>query len=118
MVWHSGLSNFHVLEASCPIVGRHSHNDRLLYSSLWGQNIQLVMTILGESASSAEPMVHTTQPKVDKVDTLSVEAPMVRALAAQPRSKAPDDNPADDDLDLLNFTAVGSWITWWMSSLL
>jgi hypothetical protein len=41
---------------------------------------------------------------------------MAQALVARPRSKVPDDNPADDYLDLLNFVAVESWITCWMSS--
>jgi hypothetical protein len=53
--------------------------------------------------------VHTTMPKVDKVDTSSTEAPMAQALVARLGSKAPDDNPIDDDSILLNFTVVESW---------
>jgi hypothetical protein len=45
------------------------------------------------------------------VDTSSTEAPTARALAARLGSKVPDDNPCDDDLDLLNFAMVESWIT-------
>jgi hypothetical protein len=43
---------------------------------------------------------------------------MTHALVACPGSKVSDDTPIDDDLDLLNFTAVASWTTCWMSSLL
>jgi hypothetical protein len=63
-------------------------------------------------------MVWTTPPKVDKVDTSSAEAPTTWALVAQPGSKALDDNPTDDDLDLLNFSIVESCTAWWTSSLL
>jgi hypothetical protein len=48
-------------------------------------------------------MVHTTLPNKDKVGTSLAEAPTAQALVAQPRSKASDDNLADDDPDLLNF---------------
>jgi hypothetical protein len=71
-VWHFKLSGFPVLEPSYPTTGRRSCNGRLLYSSLRGQNLQLVLTILDGSASAVESMVHTTPPKVD---TSSVEAP-------------------------------------------
>jgi hypothetical protein len=63
-------------------------------------------------------MVRTTQPKVDKADISSTEAPTTQALAARLGSKVPDDNPTDVDPILLNFYTVESWITWWMSSLL
>jgi hypothetical protein len=108
LVWHSGLSNFLILEASCPVAGRRSRNDHLPSSGFRGHNLQLVQTILGESVSVMEPMVCTTLPKVD---TSSTEAPTARALAARLGSKVPDDNPCDDDLDLLNFAMVESWIT-------
>jgi hypothetical protein len=62
------------------------------------------------------PMVHTTPSKEDKVDISSVEAPTAQALVARPRSKASDDNLADDDSDLLNFNAAESKIICWMSS--
>jgi hypothetical protein len=62
-------------------------------------------------------MVRTTPPKVDKVDTSSVEAPMTQALVARSGSKALDDAPVDDDPDLLNFVAVMSWIVAWSSFL-
>jgi hypothetical protein len=52
------------------------------------------------------PMVHTIPPKEDKVNTSSAEVPMAQTLVAQQGSKAPDDNLADNDLDLLNFDAV------------
>jgi hypothetical protein len=117
LVWHSRLSGFPVLEASCPIAGRRLCSDRLLYSSPCSQNLQPVLGIPGESASASEPMVHTTLPKVDNVDASLAEAPMARALVARLGSKAPDDNPADDDPDLLNFTMVEFWIFWRMSSL-
>jgi hypothetical protein len=60
--------------------------------------------------------VHTTPPKEDKVDTSSVEVPAAQALVARSGSKAPDDNLAIDDLDLLNFAAVESEIVCWTSS--
>jgi hypothetical protein len=58
-------------------------------------------------------MAHTTPPKVD---TSSVEAPMVRALVAQQVSKASDDNLGDDDPDLLCFSMAESEIICQMSS--
>jgi hypothetical protein len=51
-------------------------------------------------------MVCTTLPKVDKVDTSSVEVPMTQTLVTRPESNAADDNLVDDDPDILNFTAV------------
>jgi hypothetical protein len=63
-------------------------------------------------------MVRTTLPKVEKVGTSLAEAPTARSLAAWMGSKAPDGTPTDDNPDLLSFTKVESWITWWMSSLL
>jgi hypothetical protein len=74
------------------------------------------MTIPGGSASAAESLVRTTPPKEDKVDTSSVEVPTAHALVARPGSKARDDNLVDDNLDLLNFTTVGSEIVCWTSS--
>jgi hypothetical protein len=62
------------------------------------------------------PMVRTTPPKEDKVDTSSAEVPMAQALAARLGSKASDDNLADNDPDLLNFTAADSEIVCRMSS--
>jgi hypothetical protein len=44
---------------------------------------------------------------VDKVDTSSVEALTAQALVARLGNKALNDNPTDDDSDLLNFTTVG-----------
>jgi hypothetical protein len=64
---------------------------------------------------TAKPMVRTTLPRVDKEGTSSAEVPTAQALAAQLRSKAPDDNLADDDPGLLNFTAVESEIVCHMS---
>jgi hypothetical protein len=61
-------------------------------------------------------MVRTTPPKVDKVDTSSMEVPTAQALVARPGSKAPNDNIADDDPDLLNFTMVEFEIICRMSS--
>jgi hypothetical protein len=107
-IWHSTLSSFPVLEAYYPIVARRSCNDRLLCSNLHGQNLLKVLTFPSEVVSTTEPTVHTTLPKVDKVDTSSAEDPTAQALAAQPRSKASDDYLIDDDLDLLNFVAVES----------
>jgi hypothetical protein len=54
-------------------------------------------------ASVAEPMVHTTLPKVDKVGTSSAEVPMAQALVSRLGSKALNDDPG-----LLNFTTVES----------
>jgi hypothetical protein len=56
-------------------------------------------------------MVHTTPPKADKVDTSSAKVLTAQALVARSGSKAPDDNLADDNLDLLNFTTVESDVT-------
>jgi hypothetical protein len=56
----------------------------------------------------AKPMVCTTPPKVDKADTSSVKAPTAQALVARPISKALNDNLADDDPNLLNFSVVES----------
>jgi hypothetical protein len=61
-------------------------------------------------------MVRTTLPKEDKVGTSSVEAPIDQALVARPRIKAPNDNLADDDPDLLNFVVMESEIICQMSS--
>jgi hypothetical protein len=116
-VWHSGLSEFPVLEPSCPVGGRHSRNDRLLCSSLCGQNPHQVLTITDGSALVAESMDRTTPPQVDKADTSSTEAPTTQALVARLGSKAPNDAPIDDDPDLLNFTAAVSWTGCWTSFL-
>jgi hypothetical protein len=51
-------------------------------------------------------MVRTTPPKEDKVDTSSTEVPTAQALVGRPRSKASNDNLADNDLDPLNFDAT------------
>jgi hypothetical protein len=61
-------------------------------------------------------MIRTTLPKVDKVGTSSAEIPTAQALVAQPRSKVPDDNLADNDPSLLNFATAVSQIICWMSS--
>jgi hypothetical protein len=74
------------------------------------------MTILGGSASTVAPMVRTTPPKEDKVDTSSAEVTMGQALAARLGSKAPNNNMAGDDPDLLNFDVVESEIICWTSS--
>jgi hypothetical protein len=55
-------------------------------------------------------MAHTTPPKKNKVDTSLAEAPKAQALVARPGSKALDDNLADDDPNLLNFSAAESEI--------
>jgi hypothetical protein len=107
-VWHSGLFGFPVLKPSCPVGGRRSHNGSLLFSSLRGQNHQQVPTIPGGSALAAESIDRTTTPKVDKADTSSAETPTAQALVARSGSKASDDAPVDDDLDLLNFVAAVS----------
>jgi hypothetical protein len=60
-------------------------------------------------------MVHTTPPKEDKVDTSSTEVPTTQALVARSGSKAPNDNLAEGDPDLLSFDAVESKIICWMS---
>jgi hypothetical protein len=108
LVWHSRLFGFHVLVPSCPTDGRRSRSGHLLRSSLHGQNLQLVLTILSESASAVESMDRTTPPMVDKVDTSSVEVPMSRALVARLGSKVSDGAHIDDDPDLLNLTVVVS----------
>jgi hypothetical protein len=61
-----------------------------------------------EKASTMEPKVHTTLPKVDKVETSLVEAPTVSALVVRPGSKVPNDTPSDDDrlLDELHVVEV------------
>jgi hypothetical protein len=74
------------------------------------------MTIPGESELVVVPIVCTIPPKEDKACTSSVEAPMAHALVAQPGNKAPDDNRADDDPDLLNFDTTESVIICRMSS--
>jgi hypothetical protein len=61
-------------------------------------------------------MVRTTLPKVDKAGASSTEVPTAQALVAWPRNKVPNDNLADDDFGLLNFTTVDSYIVCWMSS--
>jgi hypothetical protein len=75
-VWHSGLSNFHVLWLPCLADDRRIRNNRLLRKSLRSQNLQHVLTISGGRAPAAEPIVHTTLPKVDKAGTSSMEVPM------------------------------------------
>jgi hypothetical protein len=55
-------------------------------------------------------MARTTPPKKNMVDTSLAEAPMAQALVARPGSKALDDNLADDDPNLLNFSAAESEI--------
>jgi hypothetical protein len=61
-------------------------------------------------------IARTTPPKEDKVDTSSAEVSTTQALVARPGSKAPDDNLADDDPDILNFTAMKSEIICWTNS--
>jgi hypothetical protein len=53
-----------------------------------------------------EPMVLTTLPKVDKAGTSSAGVPMTQAMVARTGRKVSNDNLADDDPDLLNFTTV------------
>jgi hypothetical protein len=53
---------------------------------------------------------------VDKAGISWVEVPTAQALVAQLKSKAPDDNLVDDDLDHLNFTAAESEIVCQTSS--
>jgi hypothetical protein len=62
------------------------------------------------------PLVHTTPPKEDKVDTSSVEVPTVQALAVRLGSKAPNDNLVDENFDLLNLDVVESETVYRMSS--
>jgi hypothetical protein len=115
LVWHSGLSGFPILEPSYPATGRCSHNNRLLYSSLRGQNFQLVLTIPGGNASAAEPTVCTTPPKVDKVDKSSAEAHTAHAFVARSGSEVLDDNPIDGDPSLLTFIMVVTRAACWMN---
>jgi hypothetical protein len=61
-------------------------------------------------------MAHTTPPKEDKACTSSAKAPTTQALVARQGSKAPNDNLADEDLELLNFDMVESEIVCRMSS--
>jgi hypothetical protein len=56
LVYHSRLSGFLILEPSSLVGGRHSHNDNLMYSSLYGQNTKQVLTIPGENALTVESM--------------------------------------------------------------
>jgi hypothetical protein len=98
-IWHSRLSSF----PTRSIVGRHLHNGLLLCGSLRGQNLQLVLTILGKSALATES-TYRTPPKVDKADTSLAVAPTAQALVARSISKTPDDAPIDDDPYPLNFT--------------
>jgi hypothetical protein len=97
-------SGFPASGLSCPANGRCTHSDRLLRSNLHGQTPQWALTISGGSASVVDPTVSTTLPKKGKVDTSSAEAPMTRTLVARPESEVPDDNPIDNDPNLLNFT--------------
>jgi hypothetical protein len=59
----------------------------------------------------------TTPPVDDKADKSSTEDPRAQALVAQLGSKVPNDAPIDDDLGLLNFTMMVSWVVGWMSFL-
>jgi hypothetical protein len=116
LVWHSRLSDFSALRPSYPTGSRHICNGCLLRSSLRGQNPQQVQTIPSGNASAVAPMVSTTPPKEDNVDTSSAEAPAAQALVARSKSKVLDDNLVDDDPDPLNFDATGSKIIYRMSS--
>jgi hypothetical protein len=60
----------------------------------------LILIILGENASVVESTDRTTQPKVDKADTSSVEAPMAQALVARSGKKASDDVELIEKLQL------------------
>jgi hypothetical protein len=82
LVCHSGPSSFLALRPSYPASGQRIRNSRLLCSSLYSQNPQQVLIILGGSALVAMPMVRTTPPKEDKVDTSSVEVSMAQALVS------------------------------------
>jgi hypothetical protein len=62
----------------------------------------VVLIVLSESASVAEPTASTILPKVDKVETSTAQPPMVPTLMARLSSKASDDTPFDDDPNLLN----------------
>jgi hypothetical protein len=117
-VWYFGLSEFTACVLPCPVASQNLCDSRLMCDSLHDQNLQLVLTILCESASAVEPTVHTTPPKVGKADTSSTEVPMVPALVARPGSKASDDTPIDDDPTLLNSIMVASLIACCTSSLL
>jgi hypothetical protein len=77
-VWHFGLSSFPALRPSYPIGGRRICNNHLLSSSPRAQNPQQVLTIPGGSESVVVPMVRTTPPKEDNVDTSSVKVPRPR----------------------------------------
>jgi hypothetical protein len=116
LVWNSVLFGFLALRPSCTAGGRHTRNGYLLHSSLHGQNPQQVLTNPGGSASAMVPMVHTTAPKEDKVDTSSAEVPTDQALATRLGCKALDDNLANDDPGPLNFDVVESEILCWTSS--
>jgi hypothetical protein len=115
-VWGSGPSGFPVSKSCCPTSGQCVSNGHLLRSSLHSQNAQEVLAILGGRASAAEPIVHTTLKKADKVGTSSGEVPMAQALVARSRNKASDDNLVDSDPGILNFIAAESEIVWRMSS--
>jgi hypothetical protein len=115
-VWHSGLFGFPDPRPICPTGGQHVYNDRLMRSTLCGQNPKWVLTILGGSASVAVSMVRTTAPKEDKVGTSLTEAPTAQALVARQGSKVLDDTLVDDDPDLLNFDAAECEIVCQMSS--
>jgi hypothetical protein len=115
LVWHSGLSGFPALKLLCSADGRRACSGYLLCSSLYGQNSEQVLTILGGCASVVVPMDHTTPPKEDNVDTSSTEVPTAQTLVARSESKASDDNLGDDDPDFLNFVAVESEIVCRMS---
>jgi hypothetical protein len=58
----------------------------------------------------AESINHTTPSKVYKANTSSAEVPTAQALVARSGSKASNDAPIDDDLDLLYFVVAVSWI--------
>jgi hypothetical protein len=62
----------------------------------------LVLTIPDGSASMVKPTAHTILPKVGKVDTSSVEAPTVWALVTRPGSMVRDDNPSNNEPNLLD----------------
>jgi hypothetical protein len=62
-------------------------------------------------------MDRTTPSKVDKADTSLTEGLTAQTLVARSKSKASDDAPVDDDLELLNFVATVSWIGYWTSFL-
>jgi hypothetical protein len=109
-VWQSGLSGFPTPKLLYPADGQHIRSGHLLCSSLHDQNPELVLTILGGSASMVAPMDRIIPPKEDKVDTSSTKVPTAQTLVARPKSKAPDDNLDDDDPDLQKFTVAESKI--------